>query len=91
MDIAVLEMAVDRRAVQGYDAEGQLRKATPRALVLQANPDMGGAMTDDEAAKMAHLLPEGRLVKWDDSGHGMHSQFRQRFVDAVKGFLGQQK
>lgn len=89
MDINVLESTVDRSAVAGWDAEGQLRKATPRALLLQANPEMGGAMTDEEAERTVGLLPDGKLVKWPDSGHGMHAQFPERFVEAVREFFGE--
>jgi pimeloyl-ACP methyl ester carboxylesterase len=87
MDINVLEATVDRSASAGWDAEGQLRKATPRALLLQADPDNGGALTGEEAARTMELLPDATLTQWPDSGHNMHAQFPERFVETVRTFF----
>ena len=71
----------------GWDAEGQLRKATARALVLQADPGQDGVLNDEEAARTIALLPNARLVKWSNSPHGMHTQFPERFVETVQTFF----
>ncbi|MDP6055532.1 MAG: hypothetical protein QF590_02405 [Dehalococcoidia bacterium] len=42
--------------------------------MIQANPDLGGALQDVEATRTNDLLDRGRYVKWDDDGHGMHAE-----------------
>lgn len=89
IDPNVLEATIDGSAVAGWDVEGQLRRATPRALLLQADPETGGVLSDAEAARAAGLLPNCKLVKWPGSGHNMHGQFPQRFADTLKEFFAE--
>ena len=56
---------------------------------MQANPDMGGALSDAEAVRADDRLSQGRYVKWDDSGHGMHDAQPERFVQLVNAYFGQ--
>ena len=56
---------------------------------MPANPDKGGAVRDVEATRADELLENGRYVKWDDVGHGMHNEQPERFVNLVNVFFGQ--
>ena len=87
MDVNVLESTIDGSAVAGWDVEGQLRRVTSRALLLQADPETGGVLSDEEAARTAELLADCTHIKWSGCGHSMHHEFPQRFVDTVKEFL----
>jgi len=58
-------------------------------LLMQASPDMGAELSDSEATKADDLLINGRYVKWDDVGHGMHDAQPERFVELVNTFLTQ--
>ncbi len=69
------------------DSEPMLKSASPPSLLLQAAPEMGGALEDAEAKRALSLLPNARFAKWPDSGHGMHSAFAGRFVKQVEGFF----
>ena len=56
---------------------------------MQANPDKGGALRDVEASRADELLENGRYVKWDDVGHGMHNEKPNEFVTLLNTFFGQ--
>lgn len=90
MDAEVLRSSINRTATRGWDVEGQLRRASPAGLLLQANPELGGVLTDDEAQRTLGLLPNVVHERWEDSGHGMHAQFPERFVKSVRSFFGDQ-
>lgn len=87
MDTNVLESTIDGSAVDGWDVERHLRCATPRALLLQADPEAGGVLGDAEAGRALELLPDCRHIKWPGCDHGMHYQFPHKFVDTVKEFF----
>ena len=71
------------------DPDAVLSAATSPVLLMQANPDKGGALRDVEATRTVDLLPQGRHVKWEDSGHGMHREHPERFVQLVNAFFSQ--
>ncbi|MDA1296755.1 MAG: alpha/beta hydrolase [Chloroflexi bacterium] len=75
-DPNTLEMSINRSSTKGWDVDSILKAATPRSLLLQANPDAGGALSDDEADRAISLLPNAVHIKWDDSGHNMHHSSR---------------
>ena len=87
MDIDVLRASVTGRATEGWDVEGQLRQASPPSLLLTANQALGGVMTAAWTARSLSLLPNCRVATWDDSGHGMHAAFPERFIKTVGDFL----
>jgi len=87
MDIDVLRASVTGRATKGWDVVGQLRKAVSPALLLTANQELGGVMTHAWAARSVSLLPDCKVEKWDDSGHGMHTSFPDRFIKTVRDFI----
>ena len=86
-DPGVWAVAIDGRQTESWDPDAVLSAATSPVLLIQANPDKGGALRDVEAARTVELLPQGRYVKWEDSGHGMHSEQPERFVQLVNTFF----
>ena len=86
LDPDVYRRSLDRSASQSFDVESWLRAATPPGLLLQANPEQG-AMSDEDAASAALLMPDVVVHRWMDSGHGMHAEHLERFVDEVSAFL----
>uniref|UniRef100_UPI000B7CF44E alpha/beta fold hydrolase n=1 Tax=Candidatus Entotheonella palauensis TaxID=93172 RepID=UPI000B7CF44E len=87
MDIDVLRASVTGRATAGWDVVGQLKQAASSALLLTANPELGGVMTPDWTARCVALLPNCKVETWDDSGHGMHASFPDRFIKTVGDFI----
>jgi pimeloyl-ACP methyl ester carboxylesterase len=88
-DPGIWEAAVNSRISENWNPDETLASITTPTLLMQANPDLGGALRDVEAGRADDLLENGRYVKWDDSGHGMHNEFPDRFVQLVNAFFKQ--
>jgi pimeloyl-ACP methyl ester carboxylesterase len=85
----VWTVVIEGRSATDSEPDELLQKAKSPILLMQANPDLGGAMRDVEATRTIDLLEQGRYVKWDDVGHGMHDEQPERFVQLVNAFFGQ--
>jgi pimeloyl-ACP methyl ester carboxylesterase len=69
IDPDVLTLIIENRAVDGYDLEARLQAVTCPTLLLQGNPDLGGALSDEEAGWAASLMPRCMLASMPDIGH----------------------
>ena len=87
MDPDVFRSTLSGRARTNWRSEDLLQRAKAPGLLLQAEPSLGSALNDEEAEKAMKLLPQAEFEKWDDSGHGMHSSFPERFVERVSRFF----
>ena len=87
MDPDVFRSTLSGRSRADWRSEDLLQGATSPGLLLQAEPTLGAALFDDEATKALGFLPDAELEKWDDSGHGMHSSFPERFSERVLRFF----
>jgi pimeloyl-ACP methyl ester carboxylesterase len=79
----------DGQLAESWDPDAVLSEIKTPVLLMQASTDMGAALSDSEATKADDLLINGRYVKWDDVGHGMHDAQPERFVELVNTFLTQ--
>jgi pimeloyl-ACP methyl ester carboxylesterase len=80
---------VEGRIAESWDPDAVLAEIDRPILLMQANPDLGAALSDVEASRADDLLKNGRYVKWDDVGHGMHDAQPERFVQLVSAFFAQ--
>ena len=87
MDPEVFRSTLSGRARANWRTEDLLKRAEAPGLLLQAEPSLGSALYDEEAAEAMELLPSAEFEKWDDSGHGMHNSFPERFVERVLRFF----
>ena len=87
MDPDVFRSTLSGRSRANWRSEDLLQCAKSPGLLLQAEPSRGSALFDDEAAKAMEFLPDGEYEKWDDSGHGMHSSFPERFSERGQRFF----
>lgn len=87
LDPDVLELITTDRALGRYDQSACLRSIAAPTLLLQADPQQGGALDDAEADHAAGLLPRGTLVRLPGVGHGIHSDVPERFARLVHDFL----
>ena len=87
MDPEVFRATLSGRARANWRSEDLLQMAEAPSLLLQAEPNLGSALNDEEAAEAVDLLPDAEHEKWVDSGHGMHSSFPERFFDRVSRFF----
>lgn len=88
-DPEVWMFARDGRLAESWDPDAVMEAIERPVLLMQANPDMGAAISDSEAGRANDLLKQGRYVKWDDVGHGMHDAQPERFVQLVNAYFGQ--
>jgi pimeloyl-ACP methyl ester carboxylesterase len=63
--------------------EGAMRGVTCPTLLLQGNPELGGALYDAESDRAASLMKCCTIVRWPETGHGMHQTRPADFVAAV--------
>ena len=90
IDPEVFTMVIENRAADRYDLGDRLRRVTCPTLLLQGNPDLGGALADHEARWAASLLPQGILIQIPDVGHAIHAgpgTHPIRFEKLVTDFL----
>ena len=77
--------------IAGEQGDQELGKNLPRItqpfLILQADPQQGGALPDELAERAMALLPNARLVRFPGSGHNIAHDQPDAFVAAVTEFL----
>jgi pimeloyl-ACP methyl ester carboxylesterase len=64
--------------------DDSMRSVQCSILLLQASLDLGGALADADATRVASLIPRCTLVRWPDTGHGMHAAKPKEFVAAAE-------
>jgi len=74
---------------RAYNAiEPALRINESETLLVQADPAMGGVLTDREAQEALRVLPRGHLAKMLGAGHAVHAykprELTQMIVDFVR-------
>jgi pimeloyl-ACP methyl ester carboxylesterase len=72
MDPEVLTTIIETRAGRDYDLADRLRRITAPVLLLQGNPTLGGALSDDEARWAASLIPVCTHIAIPGVGHQIH-------------------
>ena len=88
-DPGIWDAAISGQIHENWNPDEVLQAIKTPTLLMQANPDKGGALRDIEATRANELLENGRYVKWDDVGHGMHNEQPERFVNLINTFFGQ--
>jgi len=69
------------------DVPGLLAHWTAPALILQADPAHGAALSDAGRAELQAALPQAQVVNFPGSGHLIHAEQEDAFVEAVGAFL----
>ena len=87
MDPEVFRATLSGRARVNWRSEDLIVQAQSPGLLLQAEPALGSALNDEEAAEAMSLFPDAEYEKWDDSGHGMHASYPTRFFERVVEFF----
>lgn len=72
------------------DLPAQLAAAARPTLILRADPDFGGALTERGRAELLAALPSAQLVEFPETGHLIHGEREAEFLAAVEGFLRQE-
>jgi pimeloyl-ACP methyl ester carboxylesterase len=93
--LAILQFRTDPALIRGRgtrleqrnDFTAEFKKIKAPTLILQANPEKGGIMPDEEARRVKGLIPDCEVVSWPHTGHNMHIARNFDFVKAVNRFL----
>jgi pimeloyl-ACP methyl ester carboxylesterase len=56
-------------------------------LILQANPELGGLMSETAVEKIKRHVRQVEVVRFRLLGHALHLQRAQPVIDAVTKFL----
>ena len=92
VNLAALDPGVYGPPIRGrnweeFDVDARLRAVTAPALLLQGNIELGGVVSDDDAARAMAALPGGMLVKFAHVGHGIRDGEPEGTLRAVDEFL----
>ena len=77
----------DRANPKAVDWAATLRRVTCPALLITADPDLGGIVTDETAAALKDLIPQLEVVNVADAGHSIRRDQFSRYMDAIGAFL----
>ncbi|MEI9479430.1 MAG: alpha/beta hydrolase [Deltaproteobacteria bacterium] len=93
MDPGVLEYHAEGRAIEfmeGFDLDKILERITSPVLLLQANPSLGGMMTNEAVKHVQSIVPTVMHVLIETAGHdlGLDTWEVSPLLRAVTSFLG---
>ena len=80
-------MAIDGSALGAWNGEEVLRGITCPTLLLQANRELGGLMSDADVALATRILPHHAHVQLRTLGHALFIQQPEPILRAVTNFL----
>lgn len=87
LDPRVLEPVVQSRWLEGFDWRRVFRQIACPTLLLQADTNVAGMLTDHDASEVESLCPAVTLVKLRGCGHNMHWTRTQEVANLTCAFL----
>src|SRR5579884_3379553 len=70
-----------------FDVSSALRADPAPTLIMQADPDRGGILTDSQARQALALLPNGSYIRMSGAGHAIHAYKPAESAQAVVDFV----
>lgn len=86
-DPQIFSSARDGSFLRASDQENVLRRIRCPAMLLQANPDLDGLMSDDDVKRAMSWLANPSHVYFPTLGHALHQQQAEPVLRAVQKFL----
>jgi pimeloyl-ACP methyl ester carboxylesterase len=83
-DAVIEDMLADDE--EYFDVSSALAITEQPTLLLQADADRGGVLTDEDAARALRLLPHATLTRVPGSGHAIHATNPAEFATLVNDF-----
>ena len=73
----------------GVDWQAVLPCITCPALLMIADPERGGMISEQRAAEMQALIPHLQVAHIAGAGHSIHREQPSRFIEVVRTFLAE--
>jgi pimeloyl-ACP methyl ester carboxylesterase len=87
LDPDVLKMTIDGRTLSGWNPDELIAKIACPTLLIQADPKMGGLMTDNDVARIRAANPDVQHVHLNGVGHSLHMFDPAPVLRALMNFL----
>lgn len=87
LDPALLTPIVEGRWLTGYEVESTFRQICCPILLIQADSEVGGMLTDKDAAQIELWSKNVTRIKVPGVGHLVHWSATQQLINLVLGFL----
>jgi len=87
LDPGAMRATIDGSTFRDFDCERVLAKIHCPVLILQANPELGGLMSESAVDKVKRQVRQVEVVRFRLLGHALHLQRAQPVIDAVTKFL----
>lgn len=87
LDPTAIQSTIEGRTFLDFDADSVLAGVRCPVLILQANPELGGLMSDSAVEKIKKSVPRVTVVRFRLLGHALHTQRAQPVIEAVQKFL----
>ena len=78
---------VEATAGEPESFDAAMQRISSSTLLLQADPRKGGALTTEAARRVTSGRDDRKLVRFPETGHLIHIERPDRFVQAVEDFL----
>jgi pimeloyl-ACP methyl ester carboxylesterase len=82
-DPAMLDAVMEFEKMHSGLDESLLRRIACPVAIFRADPEKGGVITEEDAARALSVLGAARTVTFEDSGHSIHIAAPDRFVTEV--------
>jgi pimeloyl-ACP methyl ester carboxylesterase len=86
LDPVVFTPVIEGRWLEGYDVAAELSRIRCSVLLLQADPNAGGVMTDADAEGVVQGLSSCRRVRFPGMGHQLHRDCPEAVLRALGEF-----
>jgi pimeloyl-ACP methyl ester carboxylesterase len=87
LDATAIQSTIEGRTFADFDVENVLENIRCPMLILQANPELGGLMSDSAVEKIKNHVQRVEVVRFRLLGHALHTQRAEPVIEAVRKFL----
>ncbi|HVO64169.1 MAG TPA: alpha/beta hydrolase [Terriglobales bacterium] len=87
LDPTAIQSTIEGRTFSDFDSDGVLSNIRCSVLILQANPELGGLMSDGAVERIKEHVHRVEVVRFRLLGHALHLQRAEPVIEAVQNFL----
>jgi pimeloyl-ACP methyl ester carboxylesterase len=87
MDPTVIDVLLAERWLEGLDWFGELPRIACPTLLLRADVDCGGMLSESEAARIEQFIPQCRRIDRPGLGHNLHTADPQGTLAFISDFF----